>query len=83
MELSGWSKEPVPGLQRLSIKEPGTPEVIGEMYFDPGAGFTRFYAKRNPWDDFADSFAFYVAGMKSKVPGNKKEYFDKLLKQYY
>ena len=83
MDLSGWSKDPKPGLQRLSIKEPGTPEVIGEMYFDPEAGFTRFYAKRNPWDDFADSFAFYVAGMKSKVPENKKEYFDRLLKQYY
>jgi hypothetical protein len=80
--LSGWSDVPQPGLQQLRIKEQDAPEVIGEWFYDPKAEFTRFYAKRNPWDDFADSFSFYVAGLKNKVPATKKNYFDKLLKKY-
>jgi len=83
MELSGWSKEPRPGLKRLIIREPGTPEVIGEMFHAPDAEFTRFYAARNNWDDFADAFSYYVAGLKSKVPATKRDYFDRLLKKYY
>jgi hypothetical protein len=82
MNLSGWSKEPKPGLKRLIIKDPGMPPVIGEMYFDPHAKFVRFYAKRNNWDDWADSFAFYVLGLKDKLPDNKRKYFDNLLKKY-
>ena len=81
--LSGWSEVPQPGLQQLRIKEQDAPEVIGEWFYDPKAGFTRFYAKRNPWDDWADSFSFYVAGVRNKVPENKRAYFDSLLGRYY
>jgi hypothetical protein len=84
MKLSGWSEKPMPGLKRLHIKDEGAPEVIGEMYYDPKiAEFTRFYGKRNAYDDFADCFSFWVAGLKNKVPENKAEYFAKLLKRYY
>ena len=85
MKLSGWSKEPKPGLERLHIKEKGAPEVIGEYYFDPkiSNNFTRFYGKRSPWDDFADCFSFWVAGLKDKVPKTKAEYLNNLLKKYY
>ena len=83
LKLSGWSQNPEPGLKRIIIKDPGAPLVIGEWFYDPKAGFTRFYAKRNPYDDFADSFAFYVSGMKDKLPENKRAYFDALLKKYH
>jgi len=83
LDLSGWSEEWKPGLKRVIITEEGQPEVRGEWCYNPDAGFTRFYAKRNPWDDFADSFAYYVADMKSFLPGNKIEYFDKYLGKYY
>lgn len=83
LKLSGWSEQPKPGLKRLIINTPGMAPVIGEWYFNPAAGFTRFYAKRNPYDDWADSFSFYVARMKSKLPDNKVAYFDKMLKKYY
>lgn len=83
LKLSDWSPSPKPGLKRLVINTAGLPPVIGEWYFSPNAGFTRFYAKRNPWDDWADSFSFYVARMKSKLPENKIKYFDTLLKKYY
>jgi hypothetical protein len=86
VSLSGWSKEPKPGLERLHIKDKGAPEVIGEYYYDPkykANGFTRFYAMRNPYDDFADSFSFYISGMKNKVPATKAKYLDNLLKKHY
>lgn len=83
LEISGWSKEPKNGLKRVVIDEPGSPKVVGEWYYDPSAGFTRFYAKRNPWDDFADSFCYYVAEMKSFLPKEKIAYFDKKLNKYY
>jgi adenine specific DNA methylase Mod len=82
LKLSGWSENFKLGLQRLIIKDKGAPEVIGEWFYDPKAGFTRFYARRNPWDDWADSFSFFVGGMK-KLPDNKQEYFEKLLGKYY
>jgi hypothetical protein len=81
--LSGWSKEPVPGHRRVIIREEGAPVLKGEYYYSPEAGFTRFYAKRNPWDDFADSFSYYVAGLKSFIPENKRGYFDKKLGKYF
>jgi len=83
MKLSGWSKEYKPGFKQLKIKEKGTPEVIGEMYYSPSALFTRAYASRNSWDDFADSFSFFVAGMPDRVPATKRVYLDNLLKKYY
>lgn len=83
LKLSGWSERPKPRLRRIRIRERGMPELVGEWYYHPEAGFTRFYAKRNPWDDWADSFAYYVGGMKSFLPQNKIEYFDKKLAGYY
>lgn len=84
MKLSGWSIEPKPGFKRLIIDEPGTPKVVGEMYYDPQiAEFTRFYGSRNPWDDFADATAFYIGNLKDKVPATKRAYLDNLLKKYY
>lgn len=81
LSLSGWSKYPKPGYKRIHIKEKSTPEIIGDYYYSPYAKFTRFYAKRNPWDDWADSFAYYVGGAKSYLPKNKIEYFEKILKK--
>ena len=82
MCLSGWSKYPKPGLKRIRIREKGIPEIVGDYYYSPDAEFTRFYAKRNPWDDWADSFSFYVGGLKKFIPKNKIVYFDKLIGKY-
>lgn len=83
LSLSGWSETPKVGYKRLVIREVGAPELKGEWYYSPEAKFTRFYGKRNPWDDWADSFSYYVAELKSFLPENKQEYFDDLLKEYY
>jgi hypothetical protein len=83
LKLSKWNETYKPGLRHLIIREPGAPEVVGEWFYDPKAGFTRFYAKRNPWDDWADSFAFFLCDMKSKLPANKVAYFNALFNKYY
>ncbi len=81
--LSKWSKDPKEGLIRVVIKESGTPKVEGEYYYSPQASFVRFYAKRNPWDDWADTFSYYVGGLHSMVPEDKRAYFDKKLGRYF
>lgn len=81
--LSGWSDSPKDGLKRLIINDKRAPKIVGEWFFDPKAEFTRFYAKRNPWDDWADCFSFYTANMKNKVPSKKAGYFTNLLGRYY
>jgi hypothetical protein len=83
LRLSGWSEKPGPGLERLRIKEKGAPELVGEWYHDQKAEFTRFYGGRNPWDDMADCIAFYLCGLKDKVPTSKRQYFDRLLQKFY
>lgn len=83
LNLSGWSEKPVPGHRRIIIREEGCPELKGEWYYSPSAKFVRFYGKRNPWDDWADTFAYYVANLKDKIPVKKLEYFDQKLSGYY
>lgn len=83
LKLSNWNRNFKPGLKRLIINDKRAPKVIGEWFYNPEAGFTRFYAKRNPWDDWADSFAFYAANLKDKLPSPKAGYFKELLKTYY
>jgi hypothetical protein len=83
LKLSGWSETPKKGLKQMVIRDQGTPEKRGEWYYDPSAGFTRFYAKMNPWDDYADCFAFYIGGLRNKIPAEKNAYFDTLLQKYY
>lgn len=81
--LSKWSEKPAPGLRRLRIRERGAPEMMGEWWYDPNAGYTRFYARRNPWDDWADSFSYYVGGLKSFLPPQKVKYFDEKIGKYF
>lgn len=77
LALSGWSKVPGPGLQRITIVDEGR-VTEGEWCFDPSLeGFSRYYGMRNPWDDFADCFSFYIMGMHGFLPAKKKQYFDK------
>lgn len=83
LSLSGWSKSPAPGLCRVTIKESGGFTKEGEWFFSPSAQFPRFYAKTNPWDDWADCFAFYSAGLKEFLPTEKTRYFDSTIGRYW
>jgi hypothetical protein len=83
LDISGWSEKPIPGYKRMRIQEKGYPEKLGEWYYHPEAKFGRYYGKMNPWDDWADSFAYYVCDMKDKLPKEKIKYFDKKIAGYY
>lgn len=83
LKLSGWSPNDKPELKQLVIRTPDIPDRRGEWYYHPDAEFTRFYAKQNPWDDWADTFAFYVGGLKASVPSIKREYFNQLLSECF
>lgn len=84
LELSGWSEEPKEGTVRVVIDDKDSEEeLVGEWYYDPASEFVRFYARRNPWDDFADTFAFKVAGLDGFLPSSKAKYFDDRMGSYY
>lgn len=82
LKLSGWKEESAPGLKRIVIEDKRAPKIVGEWFYDPRADFVRFYAKRNPWDDWADSFAYYFSTLRNKVPAPKKAYFDRLFRPF-
>lgn len=82
LKLSGWTKEPIEGKRKIHIYDINTPKIEGEYYYSSTAKFTRFYGRRNPWDDWADCFSYYVGGLYSYIPKEKKKYFDNLLKDY-
>lgn len=83
LNLSGWSEKPNRNLRRMIIRQRGKPELADLWFYDPMSGFPRYYGKRNPWDDWADCFAFYVGGVKGRLPDNKLKYFDSILGGYY
>lgn len=83
MSLSGWSPKPFPGGLKIIIREEGSPDLTDDWYYDSKAAFPRFYAKRTPYEDYADCFAFYVSGLKGFLPASKIHYFDEALADFY
>lgn len=83
LSLSGWSETPEKGKAQIIIKDKEEGKTkAGEWYYDPDAKFVRYYARTNPWDDFADTFAFKVAGLEEFIPEEKNKYFEEKLKGY-
>jgi hypothetical protein len=82
--LSGWVNNPLPGKVKVIIQDKDELEPLEDhgWYYDPGSKFVRYYARWNPWDDFADTFSFLVAGMNGFLPEEKKAYFDDRMKDY-
>jgi hypothetical protein len=83
LELSGWTLDP-PGItprqksdrnylhhgryRRLRIEETGLYSV-SEWWYNEDADFVRWYAKRNPQEDFCESFAYYVIEEMDRFKG--------------
>lgn len=83
LDLSGWRDSPTKGHKQFIIRCQGRPDLVDNWYYAPWAEFPRYYGKRNPWDDWADAFSFYVGGLKDRLCKSKLEYFDNLLQEYY
>lgn len=74
LKLSGWTMQP-PGIstldksdhdcllykhfRRLKIEEKGF-YTVSDWWYDENAHFVRWYASRNPQEDFCESFAYYL-----------------------
>jgi hypothetical protein len=83
LNLSGWTDSP-PGLtplqrsdndflhyekyRRLKIEEDGKYSV-SDWWYDEDADFVRWYAKRNPQEDFCESFSYYILGEMNRFNG--------------
>lgn len=80
--LSGWVKGQQPGnLAPYVERRPGW--EIGkteEWTHKPNVQFTRRYAERNPFEDFADSFAFWLLGKPHQMSPAKRAYMDRTIK---
>lgn len=60
-KISGWSKEPGPNKIRCQYNQAGRWK-FGKWYHNKDANFISDYARRNPREDFAESFAYYALG---------------------
>ena len=76
--LSGWSQYGSAGKVRVVVgSDELDEELVGRWYYDPNAEFVRFYARLDPYEDMADTFAFVVSGLHEFVPKNKLDFFKK------
>jgi hypothetical protein len=71
--ISGWGKigsdKPDKGYKRLVLREKDAPTLISPWQFKAGTDFVRWYAKRNPKEDFVESFCFAVTGLTGRFNG--------------
>jgi len=79
ISISGWKfigdNETPKGYKRLIIREEGAPKLKSNWAFKEDANFVRWYATRNPKEDFTESFSFAVTGLIGRfhgVTGRKK-----------
>lgn len=59
--------------ERLRIQD-GNMLSVSDWWFNSNASFVRWYAKRNPAEDFAESFAYYVLGEKNRFTWCEDKY---------
>jgi hypothetical protein len=82
-DISGWRRigNTVPtGMVRYIEKRPGWPIGKAEPWaHKPGVGFTRHYGERNPGEDFADCFSFYLMGKPHQMAPEKREFMNGLI----
>lgn len=81
-DLSGWvkgtrSENAAPYVEKRS----GWPEYKSEWTHKKGIRFTRKYAEKNPNEQFADCFAFYLLGKPHQMAPIQRLYLSKLIQE--
>jgi len=77
--LSGWSTTPSHSKRYMKIPHEKDRDML--WYYNPKSKFARWYAKRSPQDDWAESFAFYLGGLLDRVDRSKIKYIKEVLSQ--
>jgi uncharacterized protein YdaT len=80
-DLSGWVKGTKDG-NSAPYKEtrPGWEPYNSAWTHKLGIGFTRFYAEKNPNEDFADSFAFFILGKGAQMERSKRTFLEQYIR---
>lgn len=73
--ISGWIKGTGENqAQPYEEKRPGWPKKTSKWTHNKDAKFTRLYSEKNPNEDFADHFAYYVCGNEDQIPEEKRNF---------
>lgn len=85
LALSGWRKSESDGdgsfAERYIEHRPGWPPYTSKWIHKKGVGFTRKYAEKNPDEDFADSFSFFILGKPMQMAPKKRAFLEALVKE--
>lgn len=82
-DISGWMEGTKEGQapayeERRSGWEPYTSKWTHKV----GAKFPRYYAEKNPNEDFSDCFAFFLMNKAYRIGDEKKSYFENYMKAH-
>lgn len=79
-DLSGWVKgRAEDNVEPYEEKRPGWPKLTSEWTHRKGVKFTRHYAEKNPNEQFADCFAFYLLGKPHQMAPVHRLFMSKLI----
>lgn len=72
--ISGWQLNPTikENLTNLAIPQEGNKKLISNWYYSNVAegSFCRWYSRRNPKDDFSDTWVFVKKGLIGRLEGS-------------
>lgn len=76
-EISGWMKGTKKGqAPPYEEKRPGWERIISKWTHRIGAKFPRYYGEKNPDEDFADCFSFFIQNKAYRIGDDKKKFFE-------
>jgi ADP-ribose pyrophosphatase YjhB (NUDIX family) len=83
LRISGWYPGSKAGQAPAYVeKRPGWEHNISRWTHKVGAKFSRYYGEKNPDEDFADCFAFYLMNKAHEIGDEKKAFFDAYIQQH-
>ena len=78
--ISGWMKGWKPGQLPAYVEQrPGWGHEVSKWTHKPGILFTRHYGERNPGEDFADCFGFFLLGKGHQMAPAKRKFLEQLI----
>jgi hypothetical protein len=81
--ISGWMEGTKEGqAPPYEERRPGWEPQTSKWTHVAGAKFPRYYAEKNPNEDFADCFAFFLLNKAYRIGDAKKAFFDSYIKHH-
>lgn len=83
LSISGWMKGTKDGqAPPYEEKRPGWEHIISKWTHKAGAKFPRYYSEKNPNEDFADCFSFFIQNKANRIGDEKKKFFEDYVKEH-